>query len=426
MEALRARLSPESLPPPQISGEGYSQLQAFYAVRNYAPIWVDVAGIGAKGQALLARLRSIAPENPLEAAPLLAETEKRIGASDQRALAELELLLSAAFAAAAVDPNDPAARSSPRDVLVNLAASADVIAALRDQLPIDPAFWRLRPAIWTYRELAARGGWATLPEGPKLELGIRDPAVAGLRQRLLATGDLAEPGTDPEGFDTGLEAALRRFQARHGLEVDGVVGKDTRAALDVPVEARLATLELNLRRLQQQHREWGQRYVAVNAAAATYRLVDGGRLIFERVAIVGRRDWPTPQLDSTIDRLEFNPYWVVPPRIARLEVLPNIRRDPNYMRDNDMHWVGGQIRQNPGRLESAGEGQVPLSQSVRRLSPRHQQPAAVPARRPVSQSWLHAHFRGAGNGRLSPAERSTMAAGTRGACTSGGTWSNFA
>ena len=129
----------------------------------------------------------------------------------------------------------------------------------------------------------------------------------------------------------------------------------TLAALDVPVTQRLATMEINLRRLQQQHREWGERYVAVNTAAASYRLVDRGQQVFERAAIVGRRGWPTPQLDSIIDRLEFNPYWVVPPRITRLELLPKIRRDPDYMLHNDMHWVNGQIRQDPGPKNPLGK-----------------------------------------------------------------------
>jgi murein L,D-transpeptidase YcbB/YkuD len=139
------------------------------------------------------------------------------------------------------------------------------------------------------------------------------------------------------------------------LQVDGVVGVNTLAALNVSVTERLATMEINLRRIRQQHREWGERYVAVNTAAASYRLIDRGQRVFEHAAIVGRRGWPTPQLDSAIDRIEFNPYWVVPPRITRLEVLPRIRRDPDYMLRNDMHWVKGQIRQDPGPKNPLGK-----------------------------------------------------------------------
>ena len=270
-------------------------------------------------------------------------------------MAELELLLSAGLVSTAIDPNDPATLAERPQVLAEIAKAEDPLALLQDLLPIDPAFWRLRDSMQHYRAIEANGGWSRVPPGPKLELGSQEPRVALLRQRLLVTGDLREIGTSPDTFDGAVDAAVRRFQARHGLQVDGVVGVNTLAALNVPVTERIATMAINLRRIRQQHREWSERYLVVNTAAASYRLVDRGRLVFERAAIVGRRGWPTPQLDSIIDRLDFNPYWVVPPRIARLEVLPKIRRDPDYMIRNDMHWVNGQIRQDPGPKNPLGK-----------------------------------------------------------------------
>ena len=206
-----------------------------------------------------------------------------------------------------------------------------------------------------YHRIEANGGWPRLPPGPKLKFGVQEARVALLRQRLLVAGDLLEAGTSPNSFDSAVDAAVRRFQARHGLQVDGAVGANTLAALNVSVAERLATMEINLRRIQQQHREWGARYIVVNTAAASYRLVDRGQQVFERAAIVGRRGWSTPQLDSVVDRLELSPYWVVPPRIAKLEVMPKIKRDPDYMIRNDMHWVNGQIRQNPGPKNPLGK-----------------------------------------------------------------------
>lgn len=235
------------------------------------------------------------------------------------------------------------------------AVPSAVSAPLKEGLPADAALLRLRTAIQAYRLLEAEGGWPSVPSGPKLELGSTDSRVRILQQRLLATGDLAEGVSESDEYGIALHAAVSRFQARHGLEVDGIVGKNTVAALNVPIAERIATMNLNLQRLEQQRREWGPRYIVVNIAAASYRLVDGGREVFERAAIVGRSSWPTPQFDSVIDQLEFNPYWTVPPRIASRELLPIIRRDPNYMRDNDMYWVDGQIRQNPGPKNPLGK-----------------------------------------------------------------------
>jgi murein L,D-transpeptidase YcbB/YkuD len=348
---LRALLSSGALSPSPIDDGKASLLRRFYEARGYAPLWLDDTGLTPVGAVLFGRLTRIAAAGQAGIASILDEATHRSRTGS--AGPELELLLSAALVSAAIDPSDPASVAERPEVLSKIAAANDVEATLRDLLPVDPGFWRLRAVIQTYRRIAAEGGWPRVPAGPKLEMGVVDARVEMLRLRLLVTGDLAEIGPQPQSFDATLDAAVRGFQARHGLEVDGIVGKKTLAALNVAVEDRLTTMEINLRRLQ--HREWGQRYLAVNAAAASYRLVDGGRQVFERVAIVGRPDWPTPELDSAIDRLEFNPYWVVPPRIAKLEVLPRIGRDSGYMRRNDMHWVDGQIRQNPGPRNPLGK-----------------------------------------------------------------------
>lgn len=260
------------------------------------------------------------------------------------ALALATLLAGCASAApppaAPVATPGPAADAAPR---ATDAAAPDLEEA---------ELARLREALRRYRAIAAAGGWPAVPEGPKLELGVRSPRVALLRQRLQASGDLAAGNAEDDRFDdrfdAGLDAAVRRFQARHGLAVDGVVGPRSLAALGVPVARRVAALELNLRRLAARAGGWGERYLAVNAAAARYRVVEDGAVVLERRAVVGRPDWPTPALEGLIDRLELNPSWTVPPRIARLELLPKIRKDPGYLARHDMRWVDGLLRQAPG------------------------------------------------------------------------------
>ncbi|SMF48579.1 Putative peptidoglycan binding domain-containing protein [Tistlia consotensis] len=228
-------------------------------------------------------------------------------------------------------------------------------AAPDESRPAERAVERLRAALQSYRSIAAAGGWPQVPEGPKLELGASGPRVELLARRLRATGDLASAGSQTAIFDAELDAAVRRFQARHGLEVDGIVGRNTLAALNVPVEQRIDTIELNIWRLGAEQRDWGERYIAVNTAAPTYQVVEGGRVEVEKPAIVGRPGWPTPELESLVDRLEFNPTWTVPARILRLEVQPKIRRDPGYLARNDMHWVKGQLVQAPGPKNPLGK-----------------------------------------------------------------------
>jgi len=234
---------------------------------------------------------------------------------------------------------------APRSVSTGTSSSA---ARPYGAPVVDPAYAGLRAAFETYQDLAARGGWASVSPGKRLETGSHGPRVVALRQRLSVTADLTEVSGEPEEFDLPLEAAVRRFQARHGLEPDGIVGVQTLAELNVPIGRRLATMKVNLSRLLNGKRDWGARYVVVNVAAASYGFVENGRSVLEGPSVVGRPDWPTPPVDGIIEHIEFHPYWTIPPRIAAREVWPRAKRDPGYLRRNHMRVVDGRLRQDPG------------------------------------------------------------------------------
>lgn len=325
-------------PTTEVARDSLALLRQFYEVRDYQPLWTDGAGLRPAGRALLDRLVRIDA----------ARWSTLASSAGDGGSAVLELRLSAAYAAVAIDPGDPAA---PRNAAAALAAAGrapDLASHLQAALPDLPGFWRLRAAIESYRTIAAKGDSRPVPGGGKLELGAQGPRVTALRQALIASGDLAAAVPLSEQFDDNLAAAVRRFQVRHGLEVDGIAGAETLAALNVPVERRLATMAVNLARILREETRWGERYIAVNIPAATYRLVEDGRTVLARPAVVGRPDWPTPRLDSVIETLEFHPYWTVPTSIAALEIWPKVRRDPSYLRRNHMRIVNGQIRQDPG------------------------------------------------------------------------------
>jgi len=137
-----------------------------------------------------------------------------------------------------------------------------------------PQYAALKKVLSRYREVASRGGWGTLPAGLSLRSGRPDPAVAALQAHLVATGDLdatlAPPAAAPV-FDAATQDALKRFERRHGLAVDGRLDGEVRQALNVPVEERIRQIELNLERWRWLRQ--GPEYLKVGGRVV-YRLED--------------------------------------------------------------------------------------------------------------------------------------------------------
>jgi murein L,D-transpeptidase YcbB/YkuD len=331
-------------------------LQAFYGARDYAPLWLDAAGLRPAGAALLSTLVMLGKDGFAPTAPWLAAIGARQLQATDPARAELDLLLSAALVQFAVDADNPESTGPQPNALAAVADSADQLPLW---LPFDPRFWRLRAGVVAYEAIAAHGGWPAVPPGPKLELGMRDARIAQLRQRLLVTGELAELGVDPELFDEALRDAASTFQERHGLLADGVVGFGTIDALNITVDDRLATMQLNLARLQQQPRTWGENYIVVNIPAAAMVLVQGGVATMATKVIVGRGDRQTPEIHSAINRLEFNPYWTVPSGIYRKDILPKARKDPGYLVSHNIRvftsWTDRAAELDPRSVNWYGE-----------------------------------------------------------------------
>jgi murein L,D-transpeptidase YcbB/YkuD len=159
---------------------------------------------------------------------------------------------------------------------------------------------------------------------------MKDPRVIALRARLAVTDGAALDVPEPDLFDPQLVQAVEVFQRRHGLGDDGVVGFKSIDAMNVPIAARLQTIAYNLKKRHEAGTDWGDRYIVVNIAAAAMAFVDGGRKVYETNTVVGRTDRQTPELDSLVNRLDFNPYWTVPPKIARIDLLPKMQRDRSY------------------------------------------------------------------------------------------------
>jgi len=189
-------------------------------------------------------------------------------------------------------------------------------------------------AIERYADIVARGGWPQVPAAGALRLGDRHPSVPALRARLVASGDIDPNAVGNDIYDSYVDAAARRFQARHGITVDGIVRGETLAALNVPAPVRLAQLKVNVTRLRGLSANLSSRYVVANIPAARVEAIENGLAVSRHSAVAGKPDRPSPELNSKIVEINFNPYWTVPPSIVQKDLIPKMQDQPDYLTSN--------------------------------------------------------------------------------------------
>ncbi|MFN8392924.1 MAG: L,D-transpeptidase family protein [Bdellovibrionota bacterium] len=303
--------------------------------------------------------------------------------SDPSKRNELETLLTRAFVELAVDvrfgrlaartaDGDPSAMTPPRGpaaaalktrALNVLADPTQSIETFIDSLfPQHAQYHKMKQALATYRAIAQSGGWPTIPPGPALSPGASDSRVPILVDRLRATDDLQSSGPFTSRYSDEIVDCVRAFQRRHGLEPDGVVGKETVDAMNVSVDERIHELMVNLERWRWLDRELGERFVMVNVAGFELVFVqrneDKSTVLFRTPVIVGQPFLSTPVFSGRIQYVELNPYWNVPKSIEVNEIEPKLRKNPNYLVTQHMELVddnGWQhLRQTPGPWNALG------------------------------------------------------------------------
>ncbi|MDX1387574.1 MAG: L,D-transpeptidase family protein [Acidobacteriota bacterium] len=322
-------------------------LPAFYERRGFAPAWSSAGRFERRARKLLETIREVEAEglrpSDYHLDALVAGLEASApGVEDLAAtdllLTDAFLILAAHIVSGRVDPAtfEPEWIATRREVdvaalLEDVVAGDGVRKTLRELRPDHAGYERLVKALSRYREIASRGGWPLIGPGPSLKPGTTDPAVAVLRRRLTIAGDYrGGEAAEPDRYDDSLVEATVRFQQRHGLEDDGVVGPKTREALDVSAARRARLIELNLERWRWLPQELGDRYILVNVPGFDLRVSESGEEVLAMRVVVGRAMRRTPVFSDVMRYLVFSPSWEVPPTILRLDKLPEIRKNPNY------------------------------------------------------------------------------------------------
>ena len=217
-----------------------------------------------------------------------------------------------------------------------------VDASLMKLPPDHPEYVALRRALAEYKAAEAKGGWPSVPATLRIKPGQKSPHIGILADRLAATGDYSGPQVSrgqSAAYSPALQEAVKRFQRRHGLADDGVVGAGLTAELNVPIDKRIRQLELNLERWRWLPRSLGERYILVNVPAYHLEVREGTQVPLSMRVVVGKKDTPTPIFDDEMTHVVFSPYWNVPPDIAQDETLPEMLKDPGFLTRMNMEIV---------------------------------------------------------------------------------------
>lgn len=404
--ALKTRLAGSR--PPGIDDDQWGHVKRLYKIYGDNPLWLAPDGLHTQRAFALtnALLNADTDAMRMNAYPI-GELANAIAALRTKTptaaqLAGADVLLTSSFTALGedyltgqVDPKS-VAQSWHIDVhdenvdsaLVRSIRNPALDKALATMRPADDDYLGLRKELLRFRDIVAKGGWPSVPDGKALKPGGPDsPArLAALRARLAAegfsvapagaatpAGDSAattgtaatkrsrRPSTNATGiYDRSLAAAVAEFQSRHGIVVDSSLGAETLKSLNLPATYRLGQIAANLERYRWLPRSFGYRYVYVNVPAFRLEAWDAARKALDMKVIVGQdyEDKATPVFADSMEFVVFRPYWNVTPDIAAKEIFPKLASNPGYLAENKMetYQEGGatRVRQLPGPKNSLG------------------------------------------------------------------------
>ncbi|AHG89531.1 ErfK/YbiS/YcfS/YnhG family protein [Gemmatirosa kalamazoonensis] len=407
--AIQQRLA--GAKPQGFNDDHWAHAKKLYKSYGQSPLWMNEDGlISQRVQALTTAMLDADSSDALdlseypfaELTQALQTMRSNGGHGSAEQLADVDVLLTASYAAlgedlmvgqvspSSVNQNwhiDP--RDEAMDGLLMRGLATDALdQSIGGMRPQGPEYEGLRKALSQYRQIAARGGWGTVPAGKALKPGQHDdPArLQALRARLSAEGyqvSTAAPAApaaptsappDSAGtrstatgapaasgvYDRELAGAVARFQAAHAIDVDSILGTGTVESMNKPVDYRLAQIAANMERMRWMPRSLGSRYIYVNVPAFRLEAYDSSKKVLEMKVVVGQNyeDKTTPAFADSMEMVVFRPYWNITPDIQAKEIEPKIAADPSYMEENQLEYFkdGGEtrIRQRPGEKNSLG------------------------------------------------------------------------
>jgi len=328
-----------------------------YRQRGVNPLWVNDQGGTERATILYKVLKNAKYEGLNSRDYYLSTLEQLWGSRNANDLAKLEVLLTYSLAAYAADARegradprklDPLLFATARDnsvdpikLVLEAIASPDLEEFLAKQSPNNAPYIKLKDALKRYRNFAEQGGWPTIADGETLRLGMQSERIPLIRKRLKISGDNRAEDLSSQGFDEQLEDAVKQFQKRHHLDVDGAIGRQTLAALNIPVEKLIKRIIINMERWRWLAHDLGLKRLFVNIAGFTLVGTEDSRVRIKMPVIVGKTYHKTPVFSDSIKYIEVNPYWNIPSSIAVKEMLPKLIENPEYLHGENIRLYDG-------------------------------------------------------------------------------------
>ena len=333
------------------------RLSQFYHTHDLQPFWVSTAGPGKRARQIYDALLSADKEGLDPKRYYIDRIEKYWKSTDAVGLVRLDVLLSLGLVRYVADLRegrvepfklDPELFATAREFELNwddlrqqVLETQDMKAFLDSQIPPFRQYRKLKEALMQYREIKGDGGWKSVPEGEVLKAGMEDARIPLIRKRLTVTGDLTTESMEGTVYDEKTVEGVKHFQDRHGLAADGVIGKGTISTMNVPVDNRIRQIIINMERYRWLHVAEEERFLAVNIAGFRLVGVKNGAFEIDMPVIVGKEYHKTPVFSDTIKYLVINPYWNVPNSIAQNEMLPKLKKNPNYLKEKNIRLLNG-------------------------------------------------------------------------------------
>lgn len=330
-----------------------ADLQRLYMARNYQPIWITPEPESSSLEIALAFIASSETEG-LDSRDYqlqqLLQLQQHANQSLQTA-AELEIRTTHAllmlardlsrgrFLATAADPDWHIPQPTfDAATFLHEAIKADRLQqSLKDLSPQKPSYQLLKKTLAHYQKLISNhASWIHIPNISAIRPGETHAAIPLIRKRITqahAVDGIAEykiVQIESQNYDDELVTAIQAFQVQHGLNADGIIGKNTIQALNTSLAWKIRQLRINMERLRWLPRDLGERYLLVNTASFRLTAAEQGRHVFNMRIIVGRDYRSTPSFKGALSHMILNPYWNVPASIARKDLLPKQQKDPAY------------------------------------------------------------------------------------------------